>query len=64
MAEGAIDKYLNPIKPDYIKDVLSKRLGLDTRVTTLGHVQRGGAPAAFDRYLVSWEYSTASVKER
>ncbi|RUS22028.1 hypothetical protein BC937DRAFT_90616 [Endogone sp. FLAS-F59071] len=51
VAEGAIDKHLNPIKPDYIKDVLAKRLGLDTRVTTLGHVQRGGAPAAFDRYL-------------
>ncbi|RUP48864.1 6-phosphofructokinase, partial [Jimgerdemannia flammicorona] len=51
VAEGAIDQHLKPIKPDYIKDVLSSRLGLDTRVTTLGHVQRGGAPAAFDRYL-------------
>ena len=28
-----------------------KRLGDDTRVTILGHVQRGGSPSAFDRYL-------------
>lgn len=24
---------------------------MDTRVTVLGHVQRGGAPSAFDRIL-------------
>lgn len=30
-----------------------KRLGYDTRVTVLGHVQRGGTPSAFDRILVS-----------
>lgn len=29
------------------------RLGFDTRVTILGHVQRGGTPSAFDRILVS-----------
>jgi 6-phosphofructokinase 1 len=28
-------------------------LGFDLRVTTLGHVQRGGAPGAFDRLLAS-----------
>ena len=28
-----------------------ERLGFDLRVTTLGHVQRGGAPNAFDRVL-------------
>jgi len=27
------------------------RLGFDLRVTTLGHVQRGGAPGAFDRLM-------------
>ncbi len=51
VCEGAIDRHLNPIKPDYIKQVIDKRLGLDTRVTTLGHVQRGGTPCAYDRYL-------------
>lgn len=28
-------------------------LGFDTRVTVLGHVQRGGKPTAFDRYLAT-----------
>ncbi|KAJ2866310.1 6-phosphofructokinase, alpha subunit [Coemansia erecta] len=51
VAEGALDRNLNPIKADYIKDILSSRLGYDTRVTILGHVQRGGAPAHFDRFL-------------
>lgn len=36
-----------------IKDLLADKngLGLDTRVTTLGHVQRGGSACAYDRYL-------------
>ncbi|MES1172191.1 MAG: 6-phosphofructokinase [Bacteroidota bacterium] len=29
------------------------RLGFDMRATTLGHVQRGGAPSAFDRLLAT-----------
>lgn len=29
------------------------RLGFDLRVTTLGHVQRGGVPGAFDRLLAT-----------
>jgi 6-phosphofructokinase 1 len=29
------------------------RLGFDLRVVTLGHVQRGGAPGAFDRLLAT-----------
>ncbi|MBC8249306.1 MAG: 6-phosphofructokinase [Anaerolineales bacterium] len=29
------------------------RLGFELRVTTLGHVQRGGAPGAFDRLLAT-----------
>jgi 6-phosphofructokinase 1 len=28
-------------------------LGFDTRVTVLGHVQRGGKPSAFDRFLAT-----------
>ncbi|KAJ1307590.1 hypothetical protein OPQ81_001686 [Rhizoctonia solani] len=51
VAEGAHDRELNPIKPEYVKDILTEKLGLDTRVTTLGHTQRGGAPCAFDRIL-------------
>jgi 6-phosphofructokinase 1 len=30
-----------------------ERLGFDLRVTTLGHVQRGGDPSAFDRLLAT-----------
>jgi 6-phosphofructokinase 1 len=30
-----------------------QRLGYDLRATTLGHVQRGGVPSAFDRLLAS-----------
>ena len=30
-----------------------KRLGFDLRVTILGHVQRGGAPGAYDRMLAT-----------
>ncbi len=51
VAEGAQDRNGNPITAHYVKDVLEQRLGEDTRVTSLGHVQRGGAPSAFDRYL-------------
>ncbi|KAG2226871.1 hypothetical protein INT45_010150 [Circinella minor] len=53
VAEGAIDRSLNPIKAKHIKNILTDRLGLDTRVTTLGHTQRGGSPAAFDRILAT-----------
>ncbi|XP_056370888.1 ATP-dependent 6-phosphofructokinase, muscle type isoform X2 [Oenanthe melanoleuca] len=53
VAEGAIDKHGKPITPDDIKALVVKRLGYDTRVTILGHVQRGGTPSAFDRILAS-----------
>ncbi|XP_042200299.1 ATP-dependent 6-phosphofructokinase, muscle type-like [Callorhinchus milii] len=53
VAEGAIDRSGNPISSDYVKDLVTKRLGFDTRVTILGHVQRGGTPSAFDRILGS-----------
>ncbi|KAI9502515.1 phosphofructokinase-domain-containing protein [Coemansia spiralis] len=59
VAEGAIDRNLNPIKADYIKEILSTRLGYDTRVTILGHVQRGGAPAHFDRFLSTMQGAEA-----
>ncbi|KAI9597681.1 phosphofructokinase-domain-containing protein [Syncephalis fuscata] len=55
VAEGAIDSDLNPIKASYIQKVLTEKAGLDTRVTTLGHIQRGGVPAAFDRFLATMQ---------
>ncbi|XP_032973166.1 ATP-dependent 6-phosphofructokinase, muscle type [Rhinolophus ferrumequinum] len=53
VAEGAIDKHGKPITSEDIKNLVVKRLGYDTRVTVLGHVQRGGTPSAFDRILGS-----------
>ena len=51
VAEGAQDMHGNPITAEQVKKVLEDLSGEDTRVTSLGHVQRGGAPSAFDRYL-------------
>ena len=51
VAEGAIDRNGNPITADYVQKVLSKHLGEDVRTTILGHVQRGGSPSAFDRWM-------------
>merc|ERR1712168_615951 len=53
VAEGAMNRNGSPITCDYIKDIVSKNLGFDTRATILGHVQRGGTPSAFDRILGS-----------
>jgi 6-phosphofructokinase 1 len=51
VAEGASDRAGNPISADYVRQVLEQRLGEDTRVTILGHVQRGGTPSAYDRWM-------------
>ncbi|MCL6540011.1 MAG: 6-phosphofructokinase [Roseiflexus sp.] len=51
IAEGARDRDGNPISADYVRRVLEERMGEDARVTILGHVQRGGTPSAFDRWM-------------
>lgn len=53
IAEGALDKHGSKISPSMVKDLLADKngLGLDTRITTLGHVQRGGSAVAYDRML-------------
>ncbi|MFO7959977.1 MAG: 6-phosphofructokinase [Nitriliruptoraceae bacterium] len=53
VAEGARDRYGVSITSERVRDVLSEGLGEDTRITILGHVQRGGSPSAFDRILAS-----------
>ncbi|XP_026093443.1 ATP-dependent 6-phosphofructokinase, platelet type-like isoform X3 [Carassius auratus] len=53
VAEGAIDRNNQPITSEHVKNLVVQRLGFDTRVTILGHVQRGGTPSAFDRILAS-----------
>jgi 6-phosphofructokinase 1 len=37
-----------------VADEIERRTGFETRVTVLGHVQRGGTPSAYDRVLCSW----------
>lgn len=51
VAEGARDRNGQHITCDFVKEVLTARLGEDTRVTILGHIQRGGTPSAFDRNM-------------
>jgi 6-phosphofructokinase 1 len=51
VAEGARDRHGNPITAEHVRRVLHERLHEDVRITILGHVQRGGAPSAFDRYM-------------
>ncbi|KAM3164918.1 ATP-dependent 6-phosphofructokinase [Lachancea thermotolerans] len=52
VAEGALDNNLKPITSEQVKDALVE-LGLDTKITTLGHVQRGGTAVAHDRWLAT-----------
>ena len=51
VAEGARDSEGNPITCEDVKNAIEEQLGEEARVTILGHVQRGGAPSAFDRIL-------------
>ncbi|KAH6900778.1 6-phosphofructokinase [Thelonectria olida] len=57
VAEGARDKNGSKITAQEIKDLLADKneggLALDTRITTLGHVQRGGTAVAYDRMLAT-----------
>jgi 6-phosphofructokinase 1 len=51
VAEGAIDSRGQPITSACVKRVLEEQLREEVRVTILGHVQRGGVPSAFDRWM-------------
>ncbi len=62
IAEGARDCNGNPITSAQVAKVLEERLGEDARVTILGHIQRGGSPSAFDRWM-STLVGEAAVEE-
>ena len=49
---GGIGEMLAPIIED--------RVGIETRATTLGHIQRGGTPTSYDRVLAT-RYGMAAV---
>ncbi len=44
-----------------LANYIENRLGIETRATILGHVQRGGSPTAFDRVL-STRYGVAAAE--
>jgi 6-phosphofructokinase 1 len=51
LAEGARDRHGNYIGSTQVANALEQAMQEEVRVTVLGHVQRGGAPSAFDRNL-------------
>ncbi len=46
---------------EIVGNEISKRTGFETRVTVLGHLQRGGSPCSFDRILAT-RYGAAAVE--
>ncbi|MEJ6950979.1 6-phosphofructokinase [Natronospora cellulosivora (SeqCode)] len=46
---------------DQVSNELEKLVGLESRATVLGHIQRGGSPTAFDRNI-STRYGNAAVE--
>jgi len=38
---------------EMLAPMIEERTGIETRATTLGHIQRGGTPSAFDRVLAT-----------
>lgn len=53
VAEGAKDRDGEPISAQRIQEVIAERTGEQPRITILGHVQRGGKPSAYDRWMAS-----------
>ena len=51
VAEGAIDQDGNPITANDVCDALEQETGQRPHLTILGHVQRGGTPSAYDRWM-------------
>lgn len=51
VSEGAKDSNGVALSSEDVKNTIEKRLGFETRVTILGHVQRGGSPSNYDRII-------------
>lgn len=52
IAEGAKDINGKIVTSLEVKQALDAG-GFDARITILGHIQRGGNPLAYDRYMVN-----------
>jgi len=48
-------------KTQDIADCLENDLGMDTRVTILGHIQRGGTPTTYDR-MMAFEFTVKALE--
>lgn len=46
---------------ELVARVVTRETGVESRVTVLGHLQRGGTPSAFDRWLAT-RYGAAAVR--
>ncbi|WP_137989893.1 6-phosphofructokinase [Streptomyces vilmorinianum] len=57
VAEGARPRDGEPARPsgvgEWLAEEIERRTGNEARTTVLGHVQRGGTPSAFDRWLAT-----------
>lgn len=51
VAEGARDVDGNPLTTEDVKEALMEGLSENAKITILGHIQRGGAPSAYDRWM-------------
>lgn len=51
VAEGARDTAGNPITTEDVARAIRERHGEDPRISILGHIQRGGTPSAYDRWM-------------
>ncbi|MDR3553938.1 MAG: 6-phosphofructokinase [Syntrophobacteraceae bacterium] len=51
IAEGARHPDGLRMEAGEVRKILTEKLGIEVRLTVLGHVQRGGPPSAFDRVL-------------
>ena len=62
VAEGAQDRRGEPITASQVQAILQDKLGEDVRITSLGHVQRGGTPSAYDRWMSTILGYTAALE--
>src|SRR5207248_6206887 len=64
LVSGEVDQF-GHVRLGGIANVLAeeieKRTGFETRVTILGHIQRGGTPTAFDRVLAT-RFGVAAIE--
>jgi len=48
-------------KTQEIADWLEEKIGFETRITVLGHIQRGGSPTTYDR-MMGFEFTVRAVE--